>query len=529
MNEQILLARRFARMVWPHRWVALVASAALSLVGWAVTYSLPNVYQVDAKIFIDTHSMLRPLLKGLAVESDSLASTSELLRRTLLTRPNLESVARKTDLDLQTKTAREFDAVVTTLAANVSLIGTSRDNVFQIVYTDSDKKRAKLVVDELLNTFLEAALGSNRRDTAATRKFLDEQVAEYEQRLLEAEQRLKEFKQKNVGQMPDEGSSYFKSLQSGKTNLRASEQELQETRNRAASLHAQADRAPMQETPGAPGGPTTQFDARIAKLQDQLDQLLLLYTDKHPDVTGIRSQLVSLRELQAEDLKSQAAAQSSAGEAGTTNTPRRLVDPELQLAIAQADGQISALMARVAFQKREITELEKAVDTIPEIEAELTRLDRDYGLNKEQYDELQKRREAARLSEDVDQQADTVKLKVIEPPRIPLSPVGPNRIRFMSLALAAGLAIGAGLAFLFSQISPRFYSADELKDVTHLPVMGSVSMVFSEQQRSERRMELAVFSLVLLGLFSVFGALVALESLNFDLKGQVVAIMRNAA
>jgi len=133
------------------------------------------------------------------------------------------------------------------------------------------------------------------------------------------------------------------------------------------------------------------------------------------------------------------------------------------------------------------------------------------------------------MSQEVDQQADDVKLKVIEPPRIPLTPIGPNRIQLFSMVLIAALGAGAGFAFLLSQINPRFYSSEELKEFTQLPVIGTISLVFNRRQRTERRMELAVFALVLMGLFSLYGSLVTLEAMRFDLNERFTTLIGKTA
>ena len=540
MNEQIQLARRYVRMVWPYRWAALGLSTAVCLSGWFFALAQPNIFEVKAKIFVDTRSMLKPLLQGLAVDSQSLASSASLMKRTLMTRPNLEDVARKADLDLKSKGDQEFEAVVTGLAEKVKLEGTSQDNIYEIGFTDPDPQQAKRVVDELLNSFLESALGSNRKDTAVTQKFLDEQIAEYEKRLLAAEQRLKEFKQKNVGHMPDEGSSYFKNLQLVRSSLQKAEMELQEAQNRSSTLRHQLEGDEpvigiMSDSQSLLNPLSSPYDARITKLQDQLDQLLLQFTDKHPDVTAIREQIAELEARRDKDLKKLAAEQAvDAGSSGVTPGPaggggESNVFQEIKLAMAEADAEVAGLSARVGAYKKQIEELERAVDTIPEIEAELKRLDRDYGLNKQQYDELLRRRESARLSQEVDQQADDVKLKVIDPPRVPILPIGPNRIQIMSVVLIAALGSGVGLAFLLSQINPRFYSSDELKEITQLPILGTVSLVFSERQRTERRMELAVFAMMLLGLVAVYGSLVTLEALHFNLNSHIGALIKAKA
>ena len=272
---------------------------------------------------------------------------------------------------------------------------------------------------------------------------------------------------------------------------------------------------------------SSRYDGRIAHLQEQVDQLLLQYTDKHPDIQAIRQQMNELEQRRDEELKelaAQAAAEPSdplaGGEPGEGG-----VYQEIKLAMAEADAEVAGLTARVSAYQAKVAALERQVDSIPEIEAELKRLDRDYGLNKQQYDELLKRRESARLSQEVDQQADDVKLKVIDPPRVPLLPVGPNRIQVMTMVLVAALGAGVSFAFLLSQINPRFYSGEELKEITQLPVLGTVSLVFSERQRTERRMELSVFALTLIGLISIYGGLVTLEAMHFNLNGRISSLI----
>ncbi len=526
MNEQIQLARRYLRMVWPHRWSALALTTVICITGWAYVFYLPNVYEVQAKIFVDTQSMLRPLLKGLAIDTNSLVDTANLMQRTLLTRPNLEEVARKADLDLTAKTDREFETLVDGLAKRIQLSGTSRTNIYEISFEDTQIDRAKRVVDELLNRFLETALGSSRKDTAITQKFLDDQIQEYEKRLVEAEERLKEFKQRNVGRMPGQGSSYYGELEEARLRLKHAELELQEAQNRSGTLRRQLEGEEpvlgiMGDTQNFDMPTSSQYDGRIATLEQQLDQLALHYTDKHPDVVGLREQIARLEDRRAEELAELAAAPPPPSTSMGGDPLQGSVYQEINLAMAQADAEVAALQARVDAYRKDVDELERAVDTVPEIEAELKRLDRDYGLNKQQYEELLKRRESARLSEQADEQADDIKLKVIEPPRIPLRPVGPNRIQFLAMVLFASLGAGGGLAVLLSQVNPRFYSSDELKEITQLPVVGTVSLVFSRRQRTERRMELAMCAVVFTGLLVLFGTLVALESAQFDLNGRL--------
>lgn len=532
MVEQIELAKRYARMLWGYRWIALLFSAVICTAGWFYVLSMPNTYEVNAKVFVDTSSMLRPLLKGLAVDSSMLSDSAALMKRTLLTRPNLEEVARKTDLDLEATTPRQFETMIGLLSQRIRLSGTGRDNVYEIKFEDTNAQRAKNVVDALLNTFLETALGSSRTDSAATQKFLEEQIAVYEKRLVEAEERLKNFKQRNVGLVPGTESNYYQRLELAKTKRQEAELELREAQRRRDELRKSLQRPGS----GEPGEVNLQdpvllemstYTPRIKQTQDQLDQLLLNFTEKHPDIVVLRERLADYETRREEELVTLAKQMSDKNAiAGAAPSEAMMTTA---LAVAEAEAQAAALEARVANYNGEVDKLERMVDTIPEIEAELVRLDRDYGLNKRQFEELLKRREAARLSDEVDQKAEDVKIKVIEPPKVPLVPSGPKRKMFFSAVFFAALGAGAALAFVLSQIQQRFYTIEELKEFMQLPLLGAVSYQSSARYRTERRMELAVFLLIFCVLAGVYGGLLTLEAAHVDLHAKLAAVMGSSA
>ena len=462
-------------------------------------------------------------MKGLAVNNDTLASSAELMKRTLLTRPNIEKVARESDLDLETRSDREFENLITGLIEKIKVSGTSRDNIYSISYSNQDPNKAKKVVDELLNTFLESALGSSRSDTVVTQKFLDEQIQEYEKRLIEAEERLRDFKQRNVGMMPGEGRSYYARLEDAHRQLEAAKLAQVEAARRRDELNQQLkDTVNSSANPeqAASAGVQTQYSDRIEALEKKLDDLLLQFTEKHPDIIGTEKLLESLRERHRAELAAMAAMPADSPVANVASGYN-----EIRLALGEASATAAALQTRVKQYEQRAAELERLVDTLPEVEAELARLDRDYGLNKQQYMELLERRESARLSQEVDQKADNVKLKVIEPPRVPLTPSGPDRIKFLSLTFLAAIGFGAALAFLLSQLNPRFFSSEDLRDFAELPIMGVVGLVSSRRQKTERRMEIAVFATVLLGFLALYGGLTGLELSQVDVHGKVTELL----
>lgn len=508
----------YVRGVWRRRWPMIVVAWLVCLVGWPVVLKMPDQYSASARVHVDTRSMLGPLLRGIAAQTN-LGQEVSLVTRTLLSRPNLEKVARMTDLDLRAKTPAAMESLLDSLKSRISLRSTGRENIYTISFTDSDPQLAKKVVQSLLTIFVETSLGSTRKDTDTAQRFLDEQVAEYEARLIEAENRLKEFKRRNVGIMPGEGQNYYSRLQSAMAQQKEAQLQLEEAVNRRDELKDQLeqtqkdlDNEVLSETLASTDTP---LDSRIQNLQVRLDELLLKYTEKHPDVVAIQT---TIAELEAQK---QAELKAMTGKGSDGSYGENPVIQQLKIALGEAEAEVSSLKVRVGEYTKRVKALEEMVDTIPQIEAELKNLNRDYGIVKSSYESLLQRRESARMAEKADATGEGVKFRVIDPPRVPLEPSGPNRPLFMGIVLLAGLGAGLGVAFLMSQLKTTFDDRTMLRNATDLPVLGTISMEWTSAQRVKMRIEVVVFTVLTLMLMLAYGVAVLFQDQGISLVARL--------
>ena len=132
-----------------------------------------------------------------------------MLARTIIARPNIEKIMHSANLDVSVKSQIERDQMVDDLTKRMRFNRGGRENIYTISYQDTNPERSKRVVQDLLSLFVESGLGNKRRDSEAARRFIDEQIKGYEQKLVEAENRLKEFKLKNLGFASGTGGDYF--------------------------------------------------------------------------------------------------------------------------------------------------------------------------------------------------------------------------------------------------------------------------------------------------------------------------------
>lgn len=505
MQELLDQLLDYVRGAWRFRWYMHLVAWPLCIAGWIIVYQLPNQYEASARVYVDTQSVLRPLLRGLAVQGN-VGQEVELMTRTLLSRPNLEKIARMTDMDLAVTTPEAMEELLDRLKHTIKLTGRGRENLYSLTYTDNDPRQAKQVVQSLLTLFVETSLGDSRKDSRSAQSFLDTQIKEYEARLFAAEERLKEFKRENIGLMPtDGGGEYFTRLQAAMSRLSNAELELSEAVNRRNELRRQL--RGEEPTFGMVAPPKAQvinsaLDARIQSLQTRLDDLLLQFTDKHPDVSSLQRTIKTLEEQKAKEI---AQLEKSAPQR-SNNLDTNPVYQQLRISLGEVDANVVGLGVRVKQFQAEVDKLKQAVDVIPKIEADFKRLNRDYDVNKKNYDTLVERRETAKMSEDASKSGDNVKFRVIDPPFVPSEPSSPNRPLLTSAVLIGGWLAGILFAFFMSQIKPTF---DGVRPVTRelgLPVLGSVSRVWTGKARLKRRMEVITFGIGGLLLVSVYGA-----------------------
>ncbi|HNQ05022.1 MAG TPA: GNVR domain-containing protein [Thiobacillaceae bacterium] len=498
MNEGFEQVLGYVRGIWRRRLMVLGIAWFISIVGWVWVYLLENQYQAQARVYVDTQSLLRPLLSGLAVQPN-VGQQVSMMTRTLMSRPNLEKVARMTDLDLRAKTTKQQEELYREMESRISLAGTDRENLYTITYQHSNPDLAKRIVQSLLTIFTESSLGGTRKDLSTSQRFIDDQLKGYEAKLLEKEKALEDFKRRNVGSLPGQGGDYYAKVGEVNAALEQARFELEEAVNRKKQLEAQLQDQEETVTAPTPVTPTTTaLDGRIAALQSQLDNLRLRYTDMHPEIARTK-QLIARIEEQKRQEEQQVKGQSPA--AIKAQNP---IYQQLTIAIAEADANAASLRARVAQLQGKRNGLMQAVDRIPQIEAEYTQLTRDYGVLRDNYTQLLNRRETASISSEVESKTDTVEFRVVDPPRVPNTPAWPNRPLFVSLVPLGGLGAGIAIAFLLGQLRPSVESRKQIRELTEYPLLGMVTRVETEAVRHRNRRLSLVFATLVVALAGAY-------------------------
>jgi polysaccharide chain length determinant protein (PEP-CTERM system associated) len=492
----------------------MLACWAVCIGGWGWVMTLPRQFDSQGRFYVDVDSLLTPLLSGIAIDVNPIQQL-DYLRNTLLSRPNLEQVIHLAGLDDQAGTAAQKDDLLKTLARDVA-IRPQTSNLYVISFRSRDPVIAKNVVQSLLTLFSQRTAESNRSEMDNAQRFLSAEIARYEGLLRAAEQRRAQFRQQYMNLLPGAGATV--------SHLEATRQATHQADEAYHDAVAKRD-ALKSELAGVPQylsvdaaqiviangrAPMTATEARLDEAKRNLDTLRLRFTDQHPDVLAMKRQIAELEAAVAEERSGKSPDGSPRG------TPRKsqVTNPvyeQLKVRLVDAESNVAASKRRLDDLQAQLVNIEKSANLVPEVEAKMQDLDRDYGVIKHNYEALLQRREAATLGQSADTKADKITFRIVDPPQVPITPSSPNRPLLFSMVLMLGLGAGAGLGLLLTQIDRSFSSASQLRELG-LPVLGAVALVASQGSRSAYLARSGAFAATALMLLMLYGGLIVVST-----------------
>src|ERR1700752_175218 len=106
------------KATWQYRWYAAAVAWLVAVCGWTFVAMLPDRYQASTRVYVDTQSILRPLLAGMAMQPN-VTQIIEMMSRTLISRPNVEKVMEMAKIDEKVKTDLDREQTILRLTKDL--------------------------------------------------------------------------------------------------------------------------------------------------------------------------------------------------------------------------------------------------------------------------------------------------------------------------------------------------------------------------------------------------------------------------
>ncbi|WP_157271631.1 XrtA system polysaccharide chain length determinant [Azohydromonas aeria] len=473
------------------RWLAISVAAALAPVLAVGVAFVPNRYEAKAQVYVDTQTVLKPLMSGLTFEPD-IDQQVRMLARTLISRPNLQRLLEVPDLQLNDPDPERREETVSRLMSKLRVVSAGADNLYEISYRGQSPEQARRLVEAIVELFVQSGVSAKQRDSQDAGQFIEDQIRSYEEKLVEAENRLKEFKVRNFGASGVSSQDYFTRVsvlsdEAGKlrVELNAAEKAMEAYRR---SLQGEVSQASKD---GVSSPAVAEIETRLDAQYKLLDEALHRFTEQHPDVINGRRVIADLKAELAR--RKDAAARGLPVPGAERMNAANPVYQKLRISLAETEAQVASLRAQLANKQSALEEARAVGDRMPQVEAELAQLNRDYDVIRKNYEVMVSRREAAQLGVKLNESSQMAEFRVVEPPKVSGAPVFPSRLQLSLMAALFTFVVGIAAAVAVNFFKPTVDSVTALKQLSRRPVLGSVSMQVAPHALHRQRVDAVRF------------------------------------
>ena len=465
---------------WQHHWALLRRRAwyiILPFFGvwfllWCVSWTLPSLYRSTTLILIEQPTVSQQYVVS-NVASD-LQERLESIKQQILSRTLLLHIIEKLNLYPNERARLSPDDLVEHMRKNIDIDLTrsaehEQLTAFNISYSASNPYVAQQVTTELTNILISENLEVRQEQSQSTTEFLQSQLDAARQSLAQQEQRVREFKDKHLGDLPGQLQSNIQILSGLQNQLQAEQDALSRARQQNTYLESLLG----QFRSGKPGGSAaalSTLDQELDKLRSDLADLSSRYTDQHPDVRKVKDQIAKtqkLRDQMAAQLRAGAGLKGKAADsdgesdyaAGKPLPPQMEVESQLkanQMEIANRQKSVSNLQGQIAdYQSR--------LNRTPVREQELADITRDYDQSRMYYESLLAKKNQSELATNLEKEQQGEHFRMVDPPSLPDKPVSPYRFKLTCVGLLLGLMAAVGVTAGAEMLDDRIYDERDFK------------------------------------------------------------------
>lgn len=443
------IVKSYIRELSEKRSVVFVVAIAVATVTLFLAVSWPKSYTASASIFADNSNILQPLMEGNAVAT-AIVDQAAMARDILFKREFADQILEAAGYNTSSMSPNDKEDTILDIQGNTSIenIGRNRASLIRISHTDADPIRAFSVTQRYTSLFLEQSVISKQQESRSAFEFVENQVASYQSKLQESENRLSKFKSENN----------YGTLQTSNNRISGYQAEMERLELDLVQLDTQIASVESQlagETEVSRD--LSQVNAVRTRLNQQqmlLDSLRARFHDSYPDVVAVKNQIADLQEMLATGKISIEAIEPSDTEGTSVNPLWQQLRSQLAALKTTKDAKVSQHEGLATLLAAE----EVRARIINENEAELAELTRDYNVTRDFYNSMLRRLEEARVSMQLDEQQQGVTFKVQESAVIPTRPDGYSISQLILGSFLAALAAPIGLIIVFMELDTRIKS-----------------------------------------------------------------------
>jgi polysaccharide chain length determinant protein (PEP-CTERM system associated) len=507
----------YVGLVLRRRWLVIVPFCMAMAIGLYLSFTLPPVYEASTLILVEPQRVPSEFVKSIV--STDIDSRINTISQQIQSRSALEKIISDFKLFSSAEQQSVFmEDKLSSLRRRIKVeVNRGRQNLsseaFSIAFQGDDPLKTMNIANALASYFIDANLKIREEQASGTSTFLEAELESMKRRLEEVEGELREFRNRHMGELPEQLDSNLRIIGTLETQLNSRMERLRDERTRLAILITEIDqfRRAEQATSSAPAGQETKS---LSQLREQLSAMETSYTSKHPDVVRLRNTIKELESkeavLEKDPVRDNPGPSRGTSPAVAERIKRRM---EIEASIANAQDDIAQIMGQIKEYRRRI-------EMTPKREEQLLGLNRDYQNIKDTYNSLLNRKMEADIAVNLEKKKKGEQFRIIDYAKKPEKPISPDLQRLFLMFTAAGLGLGLGIIFLLDMLNGTVRKAAEIESDLNIRLLATVPKLQHSRERLFRRLNLAMTAVAVFfastlcagfGLVAVNGVQPALE------------------
>lgn len=457
------------RLVKRHRWWIMAPAFLTILLVISVVMALPDRYTSEAMLGVVQQQIPQRYVDPASTVTSADAVSA--IEREILSRTRLLGIVDALGLYAQERQKLNPEGIVERMRKDVKVEPIEQAsvrgelNAFKVSFSSGDPRLAQEVTARLASLFIEENLKTQGAQAAITTKFLTEQLEAAKKRLDDQEQRLRDFKVSNLGELPEEQQANLATL----TDLRI---QLQSTM--ANLSRAQQQRIYLESV----------INGYLARLQSDKAGLLTRFTPRHPEIVKKDQDIQRMQALAAQ-LKSESSDPDRLQSSNLAD------DPTLVQLKGQVESNVAEVRQSASEEQRlraEIARYQGRLKLTPIREQQLAGIVRDYELFKQDYTDLLSRQLRSQLTANLEEQQGGRSFRLVDPPTLPVKPSSPKRLLISLGAVGAGIGLGVALALLMDMRDRSFHTEKELRHhLARVPLVIALPVLITPSEERRRK------------------------------------------
>ena len=473
------------------RWLIIVSLAVIGCgLGFGVAHFLPKRYTSRTLVLVQQPTVPDDYVKP--VVSEGTSERLATMQQEILSRTRLEPIIQQFGLFREEASRVAMEDLVARLRGSVTvtpvepMAETRAQGLpgFTVSVTLPDPRLAQQICSTITSMFMEENLQLRQRQAEQTTQFLTKTLDDAKAKLDEQDAKLATFERRYLGSLPDDEQRNINVLQGLNTELDATSQAIGRAQQDKTFAESALNQQLAEWQSSQEGHNPETEEQQLTSLQNQLQALKSKYTDNHPDVLRLKSDIETLQQKIA-----QGDADAASGTRDKKSAKQPAAEPaQIQLLRAQIRQNDETIRERTAEQaeiRRRIAMYQSRVESTPEVELQNKQLTRDYQTALDFYNDLLKKRDQSAMATDLERRQQGEQFQVLDPANLPDSPSFPIKFNFGMAGLAAGLALGCALVVLLEMRDTSLRTERDIEVLLHVPVLATVPQLKSSSQRKE--------------------------------------------